>query len=619
MSYTVNKTDGTVLSTVGDGTVDNTTTDITLVGRKFSGYGEVLNENFVKILESFANNTAPTNPIEGQIWYDTFEGRLKVYTGSVFKPTGGPLVQDSQPDGLVLGDLWINNEKNQLYFYDGVDLTLAGPIYSKQQGENGFVVETLTDTSNNGRVVSKLFVNGLLVGILSRYEFTPKTAINGFATVKVGLNLSTAVNGLKIHGSATSADAVAGIDPGQFLRSDENDITTGTLGIVNNGGVTLGTNSNFTQFIDGSQVTILKNNLQDRDFQVQINSSSTGGIVTALDIDSSALQLDVFEGETSSLTRVGGDLTVFGNLTVNGATTFIDSQNMRIEDKNIELSVTNTPTDDLANGGGITLQGNTNYTISWDKLTNHWDYNQGINLETGNTYTINDNLVLSDTTLGSGVINSSLTNVGVLTELQVDDIEINGDTISTVSSSGDLNFRIWGAGNIVLDPEESTPVTQIKGVKDPTANQDVATKNYVDTELRSKTLQFTINVSGASPSVNTYVEAQLAKLAPPVNYEVGTQARVLCETLSLTGAATPIQAYDDTDAGWLADTSQTNVILRSKVAVDKDGNLSSASTVQDVTIPNGFTPSGNSIAVSSEVRIYELDSSPAWVATGVVL
>jgi len=232
MSYTVNKTDGTVLTIVGDGTIDNTSTDITLVGRKYSGYGEVLNENIVKLLESFANRTAPNNPLEGQIWYDTLEGRLKVYTGSEFKPTGGPLVQDTQPNGLVIGDLWIDNEANQLYFYDGVDLSLAGPIYSQAEGKHGWIVENVVDQGNNGRSITALWVNGLRVAILSRYEFTPATAINGFTSVKVGLNFSTAVTGLKLHGTATSADAVAGIAPGQFLRSDESDITTGTLGVL---------------------------------------------------------------------------------------------------------------------------------------------------------------------------------------------------------------------------------------------------------------------------------------------------------------------------------------------------------------------------------------------------
>ena len=64
MAYQINKTDGTIVSTVADGQIDNISTDITLIGKNYSGFGEVLNENFIKILENFANVTAPTAPIK---------------------------------------------------------------------------------------------------------------------------------------------------------------------------------------------------------------------------------------------------------------------------------------------------------------------------------------------------------------------------------------------------------------------------------------------------------------------------------------------------------------------------------------------------------------------------
>ena len=70
MAYTVNKTSGALLATVSDGTIDNST-DLTFIGKNYSGYGELLNENFVKLLENFANTSAPSSPIAGQIWWDT--------------------------------------------------------------------------------------------------------------------------------------------------------------------------------------------------------------------------------------------------------------------------------------------------------------------------------------------------------------------------------------------------------------------------------------------------------------------------------------------------------------------------------------------------------------------
>ena len=607
MSYTVNKTDGTVLTIVGDGTVDNTSTDITLVGRKYSGYGEVLNENIVKLLESFANRTAPNNPLEGQVWYDTLEGRLKVYTGSEFKPTGGPLVQDTQPAGLVIGDLWINNESNQLYFYDGVDLSLAGPIYSQAEGKHGWIVENVIDQGNNGRSITALWVNGLRVAILSRYEFTPNTAINGFAQIKVGLNFSSTVSGLKLHGTATSADAVAGIAPGQFLRSDESDITTGTLGVLNDGGFTLGSSSNFTQFIDTND-TIFKNNLQDRDWKLQVNSAVTGGLTNALDIDSSTLTMKIFEGRETSSVTMGGDLIVSGDLTVSGDVSYLDTVTLRVNDKNIELAYGDTPTDALADGGGITLKGDSDHTINWANATQTWTSSDNFGVASGKHFHVDDNLVLSGDTLGTGVVNSSLTNVGILTELQVDDSDINGNTISTVSTNADLNIDVHGTGNVVFDNEEASPVTQIKGVKDPTAAQDVATKAYVDREIANQTIVLTMNVTGMPDQNNTDIPNELAKLAPPVNYELGTQARILCETLSLAGTATTITVNTSG-----VSTGLTNELLVNQVAVDKDGNLSSASVIQSLSFPTGITPSGNSIAVSRTTKIFEIQAGPQWV------
>ena len=81
MSYKLNKTDGTILTDLVDGTVDNTSSDLTLIGRNYSGFGEFLNENFIKLLENFSSSDEPANPIRGQLWYDTSENKLKIYNG----------------------------------------------------------------------------------------------------------------------------------------------------------------------------------------------------------------------------------------------------------------------------------------------------------------------------------------------------------------------------------------------------------------------------------------------------------------------------------------------------------------------------------------------------------
>ena len=71
MAYQINKTSGALLVNLADGQIDSTSSDLSLIGRGYTGFGEAVNENFVKILENFANTSAPANPLAGQIWWDT--------------------------------------------------------------------------------------------------------------------------------------------------------------------------------------------------------------------------------------------------------------------------------------------------------------------------------------------------------------------------------------------------------------------------------------------------------------------------------------------------------------------------------------------------------------------
>lgn len=111
---------------------------------------------------------------------------------------------------------------------------------------------------------------------------------------------------------------------------------------------------------------------------------------------------------------VNKDLVVTGDLTVNGTTTTLNSTTLSVDDKNIELGSTTSPTDVSADGGGITLKGTTDKTFNWVDLTAAWTSSEHLNLLTGKAYYIAGNSVLNATTLGSGVVSSSLTSVGTI-------------------------------------------------------------------------------------------------------------------------------------------------------------------------------------------------------------
>jgi hypothetical protein len=199
------------------------------------GYGEVIAENFLHLLENFSNTTAPSKPITGQLWYDETNNKLKVYDGS-FKPVGGAEYSADAPSGQVTGDLWIDSDTQQLYFYNGTSNILVGPP-STTGTTNGFVYNTIADSTDTNQNVTYWYNDGNLIAIISEDTFTPKSAIAGFATVTKGVTLSTAISGLKFAGTATDADALGGVSSANYLRSNANDTTSGTLGIVNDSGL----------------------------------------------------------------------------------------------------------------------------------------------------------------------------------------------------------------------------------------------------------------------------------------------------------------------------------------------------------------------------------------------
>jgi len=240
MAYTINLTDGTIFATVADGTI-NTASSMVLVGKNYAGYGEFLDENFIHLLENGANTTAPGAPLTGQLWWDKTNNVMKVYNGTTFKVISASTASATQPSSNVAGDLWFDTTNQQLKVYNGSTFILVGPASTAGQGTSGAIVTTIRDNLSVDHVVIQLFVQNVIVGTVSKdATFTPQTAIPGFATIGPGLQLSTNVSSALFRGTATDAQLLDGLDSTQFLRSDANDTTSGTLGILNDTGLTVG-------------------------------------------------------------------------------------------------------------------------------------------------------------------------------------------------------------------------------------------------------------------------------------------------------------------------------------------------------------------------------------------
>jgi hypothetical protein len=278
MAYTINKTSGAILSTVADGTLDNTTS-ITLIGKNYPGYGETLNENFVRLLENFSNTSAPSSPLAGQLWWDSTNSLLKVYSGSAFKNIGGSTSAATAPAGPVTGDLWWDTANAQLKVYNGSSWTTIGPANTAGQGTSGAIVETITDSTSVAHTCVSLYAANTRVAIVSKdATFTPSPAVSGFTTITTGINLASTgvVSGNQFTGIVSNANLLDSLDSTDFMRATANTATTGTLAVNNNTGLTVGAAGDLKVSVSSSNVTMEN---QNNGATLIFKTRSSGGIV----------------------------------------------------------------------------------------------------------------------------------------------------------------------------------------------------------------------------------------------------------------------------------------------------------------------------------------------------
>ena len=337
MAYTINLTNGTILTTIADGTVNDSSTSLTLIGKNYSGYGTYLNDNLVHLLENSSNSTAPATPLTGQLWWDT-AGNLKVYTGSAFKTLAAITSSVTQPSGPVTGNQWWDTVNQQFNIYNGSGWTLIGPAFTSNTGTSGTIVGTILDNASppQSHVAVNVYVSNTLVAIVSKDStYTPATAITGFSTIKPGFNLvsTSAVAGVAYWGTASDASTLGNVAALNYARTDIPEVFDSTVSINNNSGLTVGTANNFTAGISGTIVQ-LTNNINNADIAIRANiggtlanvisvTGSTGAITvpnvlaTSGNLVSSGYMLAT-QGENAT-SNVTGALRVTGGIGMTGS------------------------------------------------------------------------------------------------------------------------------------------------------------------------------------------------------------------------------------------------------------------------------------------------------------
>ena len=579
MSITVNKTSGVVQATIQDGAVDESTS-LALLGKNYSGYGEKIAENFLRLLENFANNTPPNGPVQGQLWYKSSTGTLYAYDGAFWQALVNQTVSDSNPSvaiyatvtnvtnssavvtksttagtfagtlvpgqivranasyggivsgsyyqitavaestvtiqqynnvtntsasfsgsianftgsvtgsvltvtsaggiltvgtsitgtgisagthisslgtgtgglgtynlnnsmsstgsitisiagmalpllltvesdsNIALGDMWWDSANLQLKVYNGgATWITVGPSTAAGLATSGQLTVSVNDNTGNppptnAHSIIKEWLDGTLIAIYSKdTEFTPSPAIAGFTTIKPGINFSTAGNILKVYGTATNADTLDSLDSTDFLRANVSALTSGTISILNNTGIFIGTDSDLTLSLPGGLNAQVENT--NVNGNISIITSGTGQVLTASSYTPTS--------NYSLTTKTYVDTQILSaNATVSATSLYRDGTN----------TITGTLLPAVTNS--ITL-GNSSY-----KFNNIF----------ATTFTGN----LSSTTVSStsGVFSGNVTagNITVADNITVTSVTVNGDSsIRNIVPQSTNAYNIGSAAN----------------------------------------------------------------------------------------------------------------------------------------------------------------------------
>jgi hypothetical protein len=360
MPYILTKSNGTQLTVIQDGSLDNST-DLTFVGKNYAGYGQVQNENLVKLLENFANNTnnPPSKPLTGQLWYDTSRKKLNVYNGATFQEfTLGNTISATKPTDQTIGDFYWDAADQKLYVYNGLEYVLIGPPGNSSPLVSSIVASTVNDiVPPNTHVILKGKIGNDTPAIFSSVDFQPAAdsdiVSQGFAYVKRGITLpgTSSASGVSsgasyfFWGTAGDSLKLGGLDASNYvLRSSLTGLPSLTL--ISDDGILVG--------------------LQN---VMRLHAKSTVGYVS--NIADQTINFNVRDTPTSATSSTVITMTSNGGLSVapgSGKTVFLGTNGNAFADTYSTVihtgKITTSVTDNVATTGTIVGNWTVKGTIS---------------------------------------------------------------------------------------------------------------------------------------------------------------------------------------------------------------------------------------------------------------
>lgn len=476
MPYIVNFTDKENKSpiTVFDNT-SSTDTSLIFPGRNVTGYGQIIAENFLSLLENFASTNQPVNPIEGQLWYDSTGGTqtLKIWDNTAWKAASGIQKGVSQPavENSKVGELWVDTTNQQLRIFTGTRWILVGPTESSVGGlRYGPVIEKIADSDNVDRFILVFYIADIPVIVISKDSFTPKTLIAGFDTIRSGINISAPETSTEIdnfiggslpllNGTAKNAQAllVGGVEKaaGTFLRSDTINTTDYEIKIKNNNGLSIGVDETL-KLLSTASANSIYNSAAGSSLDLQTNRN--GIPATILRVIDNLVGINQ-ENPTESL-------DVIGNLKLTGSIISTNtSASSNLNNGSIRTLGGAAITKNLIVGDGIDVTGFLQTNNILPKITDSYDIGTGLKRFNN----IRAKTVIADTI--QGVLEGNISgNANTATALStVTSFQLAGDVVSAaVPFDGQVGsatkiFNATLTANIIAGKDEPAPNRGKKG------------------------------------------------------------------------------------------------------------------------------------------------------------
>lgn len=426
MAYTIRRFDGTELVVLEDGTID-ISTSVSLVGRNYTGYGELQNQNFLYLLENFSNDAPPSRPIKGQTWFNTLNNNLNVYDGDKWSIVGNAVISEIAPIDPVSGTLWFDSVAGRLNCWVGQWIQI-GPETSPGFGETRTKSTTLLSTTGQRYAVIMMIVNDVVVAIISSASFTidqSERPVN-FVDLIAGINFQSSSNKTikgNVDGAVSKASTLETprtINGVSFDGSRDITISSSTTGPLIAGDYLLGNN------FSGASSTTWRVDATPNNVIGTVVARSTGG-----DFSAGTITADLV-GDVQGNVFTNTGTSTFNRVVANEFVGAVYSGNA---DTATKLRTARTI-------NGVSFNGSENVTVPVD----------------GNNIT--------GTRIANNVVNSNLSTLGTLAELFVDEsgAEIGG-VYKLLVDSGKSKIVINNSHGLTIDIQDTSTLTDYSSIE----------------------------------------------------------------------------------------------------------------------------------------------------------